>query len=82
MAQWVCPDDDDALPIPSNPPVPNDNSGCEQQCDLEWDRNRAMCKADAAMRGYDSNRFRQCMSEVQRIHIECIQDCNKDECPK
>jgi uncharacterized protein RhaS with RHS repeats len=52
---------------------------CEERCDLEWDRNKVMCDADAAMRGYDPGRYRQCMNEVDKIYIECIQDCNADQ---
>ncbi len=48
---------------------------CARECDLEWDRNRAMCEADAAMRGYNKKRWKQCMDRVDKIYIECIQDC-------
>lgn len=50
---------------------------CERQCDLEWDRNKFMCDSDAAMRGYDKKRWKQCMDIVDQIYIECIQNCSK-----
>lgn len=51
---------------------------CESDCDLGWDNNKAMCQVDAAMRGYNADRYRQCMNEADRIYIECIQDCKED----
>lgn len=53
---------------------------CEANCDLAYDRNQEMCRVDAAMRGYDPNRYRQCMEEVNSLYIECLQDCKKFEC--
>jgi len=56
----------------------NDDSGtaeCENQCDLEWDRNKVMCDVDAAMRGYNSKRYLQCMERVNEIYLQCIADC-------
>ena len=49
----------------------------EKECDLEWDRNLAMCKADAAMRGYDANRYRQCIREIDDIYIKCIKNADR-----
>lgn len=82
MAQWVCPDDDDAQPVPSNPPAPNDNSDCEAQCDLEWDRNKFMCDSVGAMHGFSSKAYKNCRDRIDTIYVECYQECNKDdECP-
>jgi hypothetical protein len=70
--------DDDSDSFPQSPSSSSsEHAECEKGCDLEYDRNVFMCKADAAMQGYNSNRYRQCMNEVRAIYIECIQNCAK-----
>ena len=60
--------------------TPSDFQECEANCDFEWERNQEMCKVDAAMRGYDPGRYRQCMDRVDEIYIECLQECKQYEC--
>lgn len=84
MEQWVCPDDDDdAQPLPNNPPAPNDNSDCEQDCDLKWSRDKFICDSSVATNyGWNSVEYVFCMKRVDKAYVDCVQDCNEEDCNK
>ena len=64
---------DSAIPVPQSNSALDD---CEEECDRDWDRDKvAICDADAAMRGYNPKRYKQCMDRLNEILILCYQHC-------
>jgi len=53
----------------------DDQAECEKQCDLEWDRNKFMCDVAGTMHGFKSKEYKICMDRVDRIYVECLQNC-------
>ena len=80
------PIDPPIVPIPPIP-MPNEGSGsssgssveeCEKECDLEWDRNKFLCDSmSGANHGFKSKAYKTCLERIDRIYIECVQDCAK-----
>lgn len=84
---WVHDDDDsspydDAQPVPAPSPSP-DNSGCEQDCDLKWDRDKFKCDSNVATNyGWNSVEYVFCMKRVNKIYLDCLQECEDEDCSK
>lgn len=56
----------------------SEQAECEKECDLEWDRNKFLCDAMAGTNhGFKSKAYKTCLERIDRIYIECIQECAK-----